>query len=108
MTTFGKAVITDSTTGETETTIFFNGEDVGSIEKQVDNIGVTGYEWVASSYSVTIWPTNDDDELIERLFRVAYRKRDWGLGRTVMTEGFETARKALAAAKAFARQEGGK
>jgi|TARA_R100000049_G_C1876483_1_gene34361 hypothetical protein len=98
---FGRSQVTDTTTGEAETTIYVGKREVGYIEKGVDDVGATSHEWVTSHYTVTLW---EEDEVTEKDFHVAYRARSWGGSSTRMTKGHETARKALAAAKKWARE----
>lgn len=84
--TFGKSTVWDTTTGESAIDVFRNGEDVGTIEKEVQDVGGTSFEWRTEGYQVSLYVGEDVED---RYFSV----KDHG-----------TARKALAAAKAYVRR----
>ena len=98
--TFSKMEVTDTTTGEAECEVLIEGEVVATIRKEVEDIGGTGFEYVASHYEVELW---NRDEIESKSFVVRRYRR--GFGGNGTTGEFETARKALAAAKAWARSE---
>lgn len=84
-TTFGKSEVVD-TDGSTEITIFWAGEEVGYIYKEMVEVGATSIEYRTAHYTVEIFT---EDDIVEETFGV---------------EGFSTtARQSLANARAFAR-----
>lgn len=90
--TFGKSRVIDTDTGDIEIDIFVDGDDLGTIRRESYN-GATGASrdwyprWLASQYEVE-WFIQDGPE--DRIFTV---------------DEYGTARKALAAARAYARGE---
>ena len=94
---FGRSEVLDTTSGESQTAIYIDGDDVGTILKEVyDASGSMGWypQWVAAGYTVefVVEPAPAD-----RYFDVD----DYGPG-TTTRERRTRARKALAAAKAHA------
>lgn len=83
--TFGKMEVTDTTTGEAALAVTANGEMVAEIVKEVQDVGGTSFEYRASAYVVTFF---------------SMENRDAGFP----VSDYPTARKALAAAKAYTRQ----
>jgi hypothetical protein len=93
--TFGKMEAFD-TDGAAECTIFVDGESVGSIEKQMIDVGGSSREMVADGYGVDL-----DNGASTTFFSVRRYRR--GMAGRGVSGTYPTARKALAAAKAFAR-----
>ena len=104
--TFATAFVTDTATGESQTDILVDGAIEGTIEKEVEDIGATSCEYVTAGYDAEVWVGADHGEPVAKSFSVRRMRRlSFGSGPRYVTTGeYETARKALAAAKAWARE----
>lgn len=80
--------------------VYMDGEEVGEIIRQVEDIGATGREWVVSGYEVILWGSPS----FTRLFEVRRIRRGSFIRSNVPTGEYADARTALAAAKAAVRE----
>lgn len=97
---FGPMTVSDYECGDAEQSAYFDGEVVAEIVKSTANVGsVLCPRWVAGDYNVSSF----DDRVSEEGFGVALEWRDQWTGKVRKFDGYDTARKALAAAKAHVR-----